>query len=127
MSVDLDNKVVHLDRMEPIPYDYLVVSMGAVVNFWYQRSARIRIPVVHHARCPLLKTHINRLLEAVDKNPALIDEGALNFCIVGGGPTGVETAGALSELCMPWRSKTIPICQSMRKHKLFSLRRDQSC
>ncbi len=99
MSVDLDNKVVHLDRMEPIPYDYLVVSMGAVVNFFGTKGAQeYAFPLYTMRDALLLKTHINRLLEAVDKNPALIDEGALNFCIVGGGPTGVETAGALSEL-----------------------------
>ena len=45
-----------------------------------------------------LKEHILKTLEAVDKNPALIDDGALNFCVVGGGPTGVELAGALVEL-----------------------------
>ena len=36
--------------------------------------------------------------EAVDADPSLIDEGALTFVVVGGGPTGVEVAGALSEL-----------------------------
>jgi len=36
--------------------------------------------------------------EATDRDPALIDDGALNFVIVGAGPTGVETAGALSDL-----------------------------
>ena len=45
-----------------------------------------------------LKEHILKTFEAVDKNPALLDDGALNFCIVGGGPTGVELAGALVEL-----------------------------
>jgi NADH:ubiquinone reductase (H+-translocating) len=30
--------------------------------------------------------------------PALIEDGALNFVVVGAGPTGVETAGALSDL-----------------------------
>jgi len=45
-----------------------------------------------------LKEHILRTFEAVDKNPALVDQGALTFCVVGGGATGVEIAGALSEL-----------------------------
>jgi NADH dehydrogenase len=36
--------------------------------------------------------------EAADRNPPLIEDGALNFVIVGAGPTGVETAGALSDL-----------------------------
>ena len=45
-----------------------------------------------------LTTHILTMFESVDKNPMLIDDGALTFCIVGGGPTGVELAGALAEL-----------------------------
>jgi NADH:ubiquinone reductase (H+-translocating) len=36
--------------------------------------------------------------EAADRNRSLIQDGALNFVIVGAGPTGVETAGALADL-----------------------------
>ena len=39
-----------------------------------------------------------RRLEQADADPALVAEGALNFVVVGGGPTGVEVAGALAEL-----------------------------
>src|SRR5262249_10534721 len=45
-----------------------------------------------------LKSHILGLFEAADKNPSLVDEGALRFCVVGGGATGVEASGALTEL-----------------------------
>ena len=45
-----------------------------------------------------LKDHVLARWEAADKDPALIDDGALNIVVVGGGPTGVESAGALAEL-----------------------------
>ena len=45
-----------------------------------------------------LKEHILRQWEAADKDPALAEDGALNIVVVGGGQTGVETAGALAEL-----------------------------
>ena len=45
-----------------------------------------------------LKDHVLERWEAADKDPALIDDGALNIVVVGGGPTGVESAGALAEL-----------------------------
>ena len=45
-----------------------------------------------------LKQHVLRTWEKADRQPALIDDGALNIVVVGGGPTGVETAGALAEL-----------------------------
>ena len=45
-----------------------------------------------------LKEHVLRKWEAADKDPALVADGALNVVVVGGGPTGVESAGALAEL-----------------------------
>ena len=38
------------------------------------------------------------MFEDADRDPKLVDEGALNFVIVGGGPTGTELAGALADL-----------------------------
>ena len=38
------------------------------------------------------------MFEAADRDPALVDQGALTFVVVGGGPTGVELAGALADL-----------------------------
>jgi NADH dehydrogenase len=45
-----------------------------------------------------LKEHVLDRWEAADKDTALVDDGALNVVVVGGGPTGVESAGALAEL-----------------------------
>ena len=45
-----------------------------------------------------LKDHLLERWEAADRDPSLIADGALNVVVVGGGPTGVETAGALAEL-----------------------------
>ena len=36
--------------------------------------------------------------DEADRDPSLVDDGALNVVVVGGGPTGIETAGALAEL-----------------------------
>jgi NADH:ubiquinone reductase (H+-translocating) len=38
------------------------------------------------------------LLESADRNPSLVDQGALTIVVVGAGPTGTETAGALGDL-----------------------------
>src|SRR6185369_6349616 len=45
-----------------------------------------------------LRNQVIERFEAADRDPAIIDDGALTFVVVGGGPTGVETAGALSDL-----------------------------
>jgi NADH dehydrogenase len=44
-----------------------------------------------------LRGRLLEVLDATTERPELIEKGALNFVIVGGGPTGVETAGALAE------------------------------
>jgi NADH dehydrogenase len=45
-----------------------------------------------------LKDHLLDRWEAADRDPSIVSEGALNVVVVGGGPTGVETAGAIAEL-----------------------------
>ena len=55
-------------------------------------------PLYNLADAIRLRNHVLERFEAVDADPSLIDQGALTFVVVGGGPTGVEVAGALSEL-----------------------------
>jgi NADH:ubiquinone reductase (H+-translocating) len=99
-SVDLVKKQVVMDGVAAIPYDYLVLALGAAVNFYHTPGAdQYAFPLYTMDDAIRLKEHGLKLFEAVDKNPGgLVDDGALNFCIVGGGPTGVELAGALVEL-----------------------------
>jgi NADH:ubiquinone reductase (H+-translocating) len=108
-SVDLAQKQVVMDGVAPIPYDYLVLALGAVVNFFHTPGAdQYALPLYTMEDAIRLKEHILKTLEEVDKNPALIDGGALNFCVVGGGPTGVELAGALVELLHTELKKDYP-------------------
>jgi NADH dehydrogenase len=55
-----------------------------------------------------LRSHILRQFETADADPATVDAGALTFVIVGGGPTVVEMAGALSELVAHVLAKDFP-------------------
>ena len=45
-----------------------------------------------------LKEHVLRRWEAADRDPSLVEDGALRIVVVGGGPTGVESVGAMAEL-----------------------------
>src|SRR5215831_15737633 len=109
-SVDLAKRqVVMTDSGGPFQYDYLVLALGAIVNFFHTPGAdQYALPLYTMDDAVRLKDHILETFEAVDKNPALMDDGALNFCIVGGGPTGVELAGALSELLHAELKKDYP-------------------
>jgi NADH:quinone reductase (non-electrogenic) len=98
-AVDLDAKSVHLEEMEPLSYDYLVLALGAQVNFFGTDGASEHaFPMYTLPDAVRLKEHVLDRWEAADKDPALIEDGALNVVVVGGGPTGVETAGAMAEL-----------------------------
>jgi NADH:ubiquinone reductase (H+-translocating) len=98
-SVDLAKEQVVMEGADPIPYDYLVLALGAMVNFFRTPGAdQYAFPLYTMEDAIRLKEHILKIFEAVDKNPELLDDGALNFCVVGGGATGVELAGALVEL-----------------------------
>ncbi len=98
-AVDLEARTVSFDDLEPITYDYLVFSLGAEVNFFGTDGAVDHaFPMYTLPNALGLKDHLLERWDAVDHDPSLIADGALNVVIVGGGPTGVETAGAVAEL-----------------------------
>jgi NADH dehydrogenase len=98
-AVDLDAREVQFAEMAPLTYDYLVLALGAEVNFFGTAGApEHAFPMYTLSDAVRLKEHVLGRWEAADKDPALVEDGALNVVVVGGGPTGVETAGALAEL-----------------------------
>jgi NADH dehydrogenase len=98
-AIDLDAKEVRFDGLDPITYDYLVFGLGAEVNFFGTEGAgEHAFPMYTLPNAMRLKDHLLERWEAADRDPSLVDDGALNVVVVGGGPTGVETAGALAEL-----------------------------
>jgi NADH dehydrogenase len=98
-GIDLEAREVRFDGMGPLTYDYLVVGLGAEVNFFgTEGAAEHAFPMYTLLDAVRLKEHVLERWEAADKNPSLVEDGALNLVVVGGGPTGVETAGAMAEL-----------------------------
>jgi NADH:quinone reductase (non-electrogenic) len=98
-GIDLEAREVRFDGLEPTTYDYLVLALGATVNFFGTvGAAEHAFPMYTLSDALRLKNHILERWEAADKDSALVDDGALTAVVVGGGPTGVETAGALAEL-----------------------------
>jgi NADH dehydrogenase len=98
-SVDLEGRTVEFDEIERISYDYLVFGLGAEVNFFgTDGTPDHTFPMYTLPHAVRLKDHLLERWEAADRDSSLIEDGALNVVVVGGGPTGVETAGALAEL-----------------------------
>ena len=98
-KIDLEAREVSFEEIEPISYDYLVLGIGAEVNYFGTAGAPDHaFPMYTLPHALRLKNHVLERWEAADRDPSLIEDGALNIVVVGGGPTGVETAGAVAEL-----------------------------
>ena len=114
-AIDLQTKEVRFDGLAPITYDFLVLALGAQVNFFgTEGAAEHAFPMYTLRDAIKLKDHVLGRWEAADKDGALVDDGALTVLVVGGGPTGVETAGALAEL---YRSNFVTDYPSLPQEK----------
>jgi NADH dehydrogenase len=98
-GVDVAGRTIHLEGGNQITYDYLVLAGGATVNYFNTPGAvEHAFPLYTLMDAVKLRNQILDRFEAADRNPNLIQDGELTFVIVGAGPTGVETAGALADL-----------------------------
>ena len=98
-QVDMPGHKIQLSDGRHVSYDYLVLAGGATVNYFNTPgAAEHAFPLYTLRNAVKLRSRILERFEAADRDPTLIEDGALNFVIVGAGPTGVETAGALSDL-----------------------------
>lgn len=99
-GVDWDRCEVLLAGTHPLPFDSLIVASGATAKFFgIPGASEHSFPLYTLTDARRLRDHILRRLEDVDAHPeGAAARGALTFVVVGGGPTGVEVAGALAEL-----------------------------
>jgi len=98
-GIDVPGRQIQMDDGDKISFDYLALAGGATVNFFgTPGAAEHAFPLYTLMNAVKLRNQVMRQFEAAAQNPAMIDDGALNFVIVGAGPTGVETAGALADL-----------------------------
>lgn len=83
-----------------IDYDYLVIATGSDTNYFGNKEIeQFAMPMKSIPEALNIRSMILQNLEEalITSNP-IIKSSLLNYIIVGGGPTGVELAGALAEL-----------------------------
>jgi len=79
--------------------DYLVLAAGSQANFFNTRGAeQFTFPLYSLEEAERLRSRVLAVFEDADRDQSLLDKGALNFVIVGGGPTGTELAGSLADM-----------------------------
>lgn len=98
-GVDFEHKRVMTEHGE-VDYDYLIIAAGASVNFFGNASLeKNALPLKDVSDAVTIRNHVLRMFElaALEKETSK-RQALLTFVVVGGGPTGVESAGAISEL-----------------------------
>ena len=98
-GVDLANRALRTND-GPIPYDFLILSIGAETNYFGLDQVRQHaFGLKDIADAVNIRNHVLRCFEqAVQEADAERRRALLTFAVVGGGPTGVEMAGSLAEL-----------------------------
>jgi NADH:ubiquinone reductase (H+-translocating) len=99
LGVDFERKCVLSEHGE-VAYDYLILATGASVNFFGNASLeKNALSLKDVSDAVTVRNHVLRMFEMASLETELAKRAAmLTFVVVGGGPTGVESAGALSEL-----------------------------
>ena len=96
ISVDHKNKSVKLDSSETLEFDHLVVALGsATADFGVKGVNEIALGMKSVHEAIGIRAEVMRRFEDLCR---FEDQTRLSLSVVGGGPTGVEMAGALAEL-----------------------------
>jgi NADH:ubiquinone reductase (H+-translocating) len=99
VAADPERPSVTLAGGEVVGGDVVVLAAGSQPNFFHTPGAdRFTFPLYSLTDAERVRSRVLQLFEDASAKPELVDEGALTFVVVGGGATGVETAGALAEL-----------------------------
>ncbi|PSL33400.1 NAD(P)/FAD-dependent oxidoreductase [Chitinophaga ginsengisoli] len=105
-----------------LQYDYLIISSGARTNYFgNENMQRFALPLKTIPDALNMRSHLMQIFEwaSLNANPEL-KEHMLNIVLVGAGPTGVEMAGAFSELRKHVLPKDYPILD-FSKMKIYLL------
>jgi NADH dehydrogenase len=108
-SIDLKARYIRMNG-SVIAYDYLVLAIGGQTNFFGLSSIEehgFQLKSIESATST--RNHLLKMFERASREADPEKRNALlTFVVVGGGPTGVETAGALAELITHVMAKDYP-------------------
>jgi len=100
IGVDPENGVVGLAGGDQVPYDYLIIATGATHSYFGHDEWAENAPGLKTIEDALyIRRRILSAFELAERQPESADR-LLTFVVVGGGPTGVEMAGAMAEIAI---------------------------
>jgi NADH dehydrogenase len=96
ISIDHKNKEVKLDSSELLKFDHLIVALGSVTaDFGIPGVKEFTLGMKTVSEALTIRAEIMRRFEDLCR---FEDDTKLSITVIGGGPTGVEMAGAIAEL-----------------------------
>ena len=96
IAIDHRNKEIKLDSSEVLSFDHLVVALGsATSDFGIPGVTEYALGMKSVTEALTIRAEVMRRFEDLCR---FKDDTTFNVTVVGGGPTGVEMAGALAEL-----------------------------
>lgn len=106
IGVDLQKKLANFQGQNEVSYDYLVLATGATHSYFGREDWASTAPGLKTIDDALeIRRRVLLAYEAAEWEPdTTARQAALTFVVIGGGPTGVEMAGALKEIA----AKTLP-------------------
>jgi len=99
-AADLERRRVQLEDGTALGYDYLIVAVGAKTNYFgHDEWSKWALGLKTIDDAVEIRRRVLLAFEAAERedDPA-VRRRLLTFVVIGGGPTGVEVAGALMEL-----------------------------
>jgi NADH:ubiquinone reductase (H+-translocating) len=108
-AIDFKARYLKMDG-SVIAYDYLIVAVGGSTNFYGLQSIEQNSFQLKNIQSAIAtRNHLLLMFELASREVDIEKRRALlTFAVAGGGPTGVETAGALAELITHVLAKDYP-------------------
>jgi len=99
-TIDAAGRTVALGDGATVPYDYLVVATGARHSYFGRDGWEERAPGLKTLEDAFeIRRRVLLAFERAEREPdPVVRQRHLTFVVIGGGPTGVELAGALAEI-----------------------------
>lgn len=112
-AIDLDHKTLRVERghgtLDDVGYDSLVIAAGAVSTTYGVDGVDEHATALKTLDDALdLRLNVLERFERAAADPVMIERGELDVVVCGGGPTGVETAGAMMEFFTKVLAKDFP-------------------
>ncbi len=127
VSIDKQHKQVILGNQERISYDLLVLATGARHSYFGNDQWETFAPGLKTIADALhIRQHILSSFEKAERLADITNDSLdkyLNFVIIGGGPTGVEMAGAIAEIAHTKPFLKTSVVSNQKNRKFISSKR----